>query len=284
MWENRGGYSPGNDTSFYNANILAVECGLWLCMQAQSVNVFRDVLNDTIVSRYNGIGDREVDGDFPKPPASFNVQNATTYGLGLRVGDGLHTTLIGLLSGKMTINGSFDVSYSGGDIAAELTGNLPRSIGTAADCLHAAWVYADDLDAWWTRLTKSPTNNIRPNGVIVNVNDGRYAGTAWTDVVFICVRWLWLIFPASLVLLFCISLVATIWASSIRGLKAWKTWMLPVLYTRLEEGLQEEWRQEYAGAESLLEVVEQRWVGLNDSRDDGWVFRHVVKGSTKQDI
>jgi hypothetical protein len=69
-------------------------------------------------------------------------------------------------------------------------------------------------------------------------------------------------------------------ASWRRGLKPWKSFALPVLYTRLEDGLQEEWKQEYADESSLLKEVKSRWVDL-DGSDDTWVFRHVDKVSKK---
>jgi hypothetical protein len=152
--------------------------------------------------------------------------------------------------------------------------------GSSMDCLHAAWMYADDIDKWWARLAKSLTNNVRMNGHLRQEEHDRYTGIAWTEVVHIEVRWLWLIFPASLVLLSTIFLVATMIASWQSGLKPWKSFILPVLYTRLEEGLQEEWKQEYMDAGNSLAEVKDRWTSL-DSTDDAWVFRHVTKDSFK---
>lgn len=124
------------------------------------------------------------------------------------------------------------------------------------------------------------TNNIRMNGYLENEESDRYAGIAWTTIVYIEVRWLWLIFPATLVLLSMIFLVATMVASRQGGLRPWKSFILPVLYTRLEEGLQEEWRQEFAQDSSLLSEVQNRWTGLDNSNDN-WVFRHVMKEPKK---
>ena len=64
------------------------------------------------------------------------------------------------------------------------------------------------------------------------------------------------------------------------GLKLRKSFVLPVLYTRLEDGLQEEWKQEYAHESSLLREVKSRWVDL-DGSGDTWVFRRVEKQSKK---
>jgi hypothetical protein len=63
-------------------------------------------------------------------------------------------------------------------------------------------------------------------------------------------------------------------------LKPWKSFILPVLYTRLEEGLQEEWKQEYMGQSSSLAEVKDRWTSL-DSTEEAWTFRHVTKDSIK---
>ncbi len=79
------------------------------------------------------------------------------------------------------------------------------------------------------------------NGFLRDQDSTRYAGVAWSEVVHIEVRLLRLILPGILVLLSAIFLVATIIASYQSGLRPWKSFILPVLFTRLEEGLQEEW-------------------------------------------
>jgi hypothetical protein len=75
-------------------------------------------------------------------------------------------------------------------------------------------------------------------------------------------------------------LVATMVASWQSGLKPWKSFILPVLYTRLEDGLQDEWRQEFAQGSTMLSEVKDRWAAL-DNNNDAWVFRHVAKESEK---
>ena len=118
------------------------------------------------------------------------------------------------------------------------------------------------------------------NGFLENAESDRYTGVAWTNVVYTEVRWLWLIFPATLVLLSMLFLVATMVASWQSGLKPWKSFILPVLYTRLEDGLQEEWKQEFAQGNTLLSEVKGRWAAL-DNNYDAWVFRHVAKEAEK---
>jgi hypothetical protein len=275
---NRGLYSPGNETTFYQGNVLAVECGLWHCLQARSINASNGRITDTLIDHLNGrVGD-DLDFYF-NDELSFNVANVTSYRP--NAGVGTDNTLVGALSGSITINGNWDVNYLPGEVSARFTDVLQSNgIGSAMDCLHAAWVYADDIPKWWARLAKSLTNNIRTNGLLVEEEYERYAGIAWVEVVHIEVRWLWLIFPAVLVVLSGVFLTATVLASWRRGLKPWKSFALPVLYTRLEDGLQEEWKQEYADESSLLKEVKSRWVDL-DGSDDTWVFRHVDKVSKK---
>lgn len=306
MYTNRGMYSPGNETTFGQANVLAYECGLWYCLQARSVNSSNGIVEDVLINHRNSAS-QEVDGDllpgdestlrpynFQDDP-TFNVDNVSNYMVGVGSMAHLRHNLFGALTGSITINAEDDVDYRGGDIPGENILSTRDGLGSAADCLHAAWTYVEDIDKWWARLAKSMTNNVRMNGFI-NADgndryasgiswtdadeDGRYAGTAWASVVFIHVKWLWLIFPAALVSLSTTFLVATMVASWHSNLRPWKSFILPVLYTRLEDGLQEEWMQEYARENTLLNEVNDRWVGLDDC-EHSLVFRHVVKESKR---
>jgi hypothetical protein len=291
---NEGSWPPQNRTIFNRENVLAYECGLWNCLQARSVNASNGVVHDTMVdSRIQRLIPQPNPGWQPPQvwayteEPSFNFdgfipQNELPSGWqgGL---DQVEEVLNRALTGSVTISGSADVTYTT-DVNAYEPGPPGGYVGAkkdfGSDCIHAAWVYADDFDKWWARLAKSMTNNIRMKGSLVSEETDRYKGVAWTEVTYTKVRWIWLIFPAALVLLSILFLVATMVASWHSGLRPWKSFILPVLYTRLEDGLQEEWRQEHAQGTSLLSEVKGRWVGL-DKSDDAWVFRHVAKDCEK---
>jgi hypothetical protein len=281
---NEGSWPPASRTIFNQENVLAYECGLWHCIQARSVNASNGVVKDTMVDfriEQKENPDLDTNDWYYAEEPSFNFD-------GFRAGDEptngwadlrmVGSVLDRVLTGSVTISTSYEVSYT-----PEVNSYNTESVGRyndvrdlGADCIHAAWMYADDFEQWWARLAKSMTNNIRLNGILISEETDRYSGVAWTEVTYTKVRWLWLIFPAALVLLSIIFLVATMIASWHGELKPWKSFILPVLYTRLEDGLQEEWRQEYAQGTSLLAEVKGRWVGL-DKSDDAWVFRHVAK-------
>lgn len=292
--QNQGSWIPANRTVFDRASVKAYECGLWNCVQSRAVNASNGIVQDNIVGFLNGRNKSTVydpmDGNdhFLDDP-SFNIDNITSYD---RTGNdnaaqfGMQATLEYALSGSITINAMSEVDFTP-TIVREPSedpknGTINGLAGSAADCLHAAWVYADDIDKWWARLAKSLTNNVRMNGGLRQPEQGRYDGIAWTEVVHVEVRWLWLIFPASLVFLSTIFLIATMIASWQSGLRPWKSFVLPVLYTRLEEGLQEEWRQENVDACGSLAEVKDRWVGLDSNSSDDWTFRHVTKQSIKE--
>jgi hypothetical protein len=291
---NQGSWPPQNRTIFNRENVLAYECGLWHCLQARSVNASNGVIQDTMVDfRIQQLIPQPEPGRSPPELWVYNEEPSFNFG-GFRPDTDLELTgytgigsveevLNRVLTGSVTINTAADVSYTQ-DVNSYEPGLVGSYIGAkrdfGADCIHAAWVYADDFDKWWARLAKSMTNNIRMNGFLVSEEAERYRGVAWTEVTCTKVRWLWLIFPAALVLLSVVFLVATMVASWHSGLRPWKSFILPVLYTRLEDGLQEEWRQEHAQGTSLLTEVKGRWVGL-DKNDDAWVFRHVAKDCEK---
>jgi hypothetical protein len=289
MNENRGSWVAGNRTLFNRANVIAYECGLWNCIQSRSVNASNGIIQDTMIDFRNGEGRTDpLTNNFKfQDDPSFNIDNITSYDMTGKENaaiSGMKATLESALSGSITINGLATIDFTPTLIRAPSFGTRYGAIdglaGSAVDCLHAAWVYADDIDEWWARLAKSLTNNVRMNGKLRQEEHDRYTGVAWTEVVHIEVRWLWLIFPASLVLLSAIFLVATMIASWQSGLKPWKSFVLPVLYTRLEEGLQEEWKQEFMGDGNSLAEVKDRWTSL-DSTEDAWTFRHVTKESVK---
>jgi hypothetical protein len=289
MNENRGSWVAGNRTLFNRANVIAYECGLWNCIQSRSVNASNGIIQDTMIDFRNGEGRTDpLTNNFKfQDDPSFNIDNITSYDMTGKENaaiSGMRATLESALSGSITINGLATIDFTPTLIRAPSFGTRYGAIdglaGSAVDCLHAAWVYADDIDEWWARLAKSLTNNVRMNGKLRQEEHDRYTGVAWTEVVHIEVRWLWLIFPASLVLLSAIFLVATMIASWQSGLKPWKSFVLPVLYTRLEEGLQEEWKQEFMGDGNSLAEVKDRWTSL-DSTEDAWTFRHVTKESVK---
>jgi hypothetical protein len=286
---NEGSWPPANRTIINLENVLAYECALWHCIQARSVNASNGIVRDTMVDsrieqKVSEAADDMGNWFYAEEPAfnfdGYRPSDEPTFGWSdLR---SVKKILDRVLTGSVTISTSHEVSYT-----PEVNSYSTASVGRyndirdlGADCIHAAWVYADDFDQWWARLTKSMTNNIRLNGVLLSEETDRYNGVAWTEVTYTKVRWLWLVFPAALVLLSIIFLVATMVASWQSGLRPWKSFILPVLYTRLEDGLQEEWRQEHAQGTSLLSEVKGRWVGL-DKSDDAWVFRHVEKDCEK---
>jgi hypothetical protein len=285
---NVGSWIPGNRTIFSRDNVHAYECGLWHCLQARSVNASDGIIKDNLVDFRNGQFPREEQDQPDMWPLtwryiedpSFNIDNISAYDSYSMLSIGaMNDTLVGALTGSITITPGNSVGYTPTLIPAR-DSYSEAGMGSAADCLHAAWKYADDIDAWWARLAKSMTNNIRMNGLLENEESDRYNGIAWTDVVYTEVRWLWLIFPATLVVLSMLFLIATMIASWQSGVKPWKSFILPVLYTRLEDGLQEEWKQEFAEGNTLLSEVKGRWTAL-DNNDDAWVFRHVAKESDK---
>jgi hypothetical protein len=287
--ENRGSWVPANRTLFNRANVIAYECGLWHCIQARSINASNGIVQDTMVDFRNGANMTDpLTGAFHfQDDPTFNIDNITSYDMTGRENyalAGMQATLEAALSGSITINGLATIDFTPTLLRKPSFGTrygvIDGLAGSSIDCLHAAWVYADDIDKWWARLAKSLTNNVRMNGKLRQEEHDRYAGIAWTEVIHIEVRWLWLIFPASLVFLSIIFLVATMVASWRRGLKPWKSFVLPVLYTRLEEGLQEEWKQEYMGDGGSLAEVKGRWAGL-DMTKDAWTFRHITKDSIK---
>lgn len=157
---------------------------------------------------------------------------------------------------------------------------IPVNPSYGVDALHAAWYYADDLDAWWARLMKSLTNNIRITGVVKDVDHDHYDGIAWVQSTYIRVRWVWLILPAALVLMSMTFLVSTMVASSRGKTEPWKNRALATVYARLGDDLRDETQQSLLESARTLDDCGKQTVHLDDA-GGAWTFRRSVQCDEK---
>ena len=110
-------------------------------------------------------------------------------------------------------------------------------------------------------LTKCMTNNVRLSGTTNQLNSTKYDGIAWTQEVCIKVRWAWIIFPWALVILSIMFLIVTMIENG--KTKPWKNSASAMLYTRLDQDLQDSATASIRNNEGLIDGIEQRTVRLD---------------------
>jgi len=96
-----------------------------------------------------------------------------------------------------------------------------------------------DYSGWIEQLALSMTNRFRSGGAISTVSNGTdqgyYAGTARSQETYVHIRWLWLIYPAALVVAALVFVVATMVQTHARGVRHWKDDPLALLCCRVDE-------------------------------------------------
>lgn len=118
-----------------------------------------------------------------------------------------------------------------------------------------------DINTVFANLTIAITNNLRSrtNGA------EKVEGVAWTNVVFIEIRWAWLSLPLALLMGSLILLCATIWKSRKSRLPAWKSSALAALL----HGPGEEAQRLIAAnaSQSEIEAISERLLVQLTARD-----------------
>ncbi|KAF4552360.1 Hypothetical protein D9617_10g073410 [Elsinoe fawcettii] len=93
-----------------------------------------------------------------------------------------------------------------------------------------------DYQRWISNVAMSVTNAMRRTGDRP-LNHAKYAGQAFTPKQFYHIRFWWLIFPGTLLILSILLLGTTIWITHEQRVEHWKNDALPLLYTTIDEDI-----------------------------------------------
>jgi hypothetical protein len=140
-----------------------------------------------------------------------------------------------------------------------------------SDVVQGVWHNNNDLAGWITHLATSLSNNIRRTAPAPWYP--AYAGTAYSMVPYVQVHWTWLALPAALVLGTIGSLFATMWSTAQRGVSAWKSDPLPLLFVGVDQatlnlvadGLDED--------DGIKDSLGEHGVRLTRTSERGWSFQ-----------
>ncbi|KAL9109886.1 MAG: hypothetical protein Q9187_008116 [Circinaria calcarea] len=204
----------------------ATECTLYFCVNTYEATVSVGVLNETVVSSWRNESGSGSDSDFYRdfnsqyklwPPLQQGAlsQNSSYY-----IDRGTHRSL------KLFVESQFYGEISTAPFLLPSTDSVQAFMGLS------------NYDALMSSIALSMTNNIRKQ----SNNTVKVPGDAWRTEAFIHVAWAWLTLPIVLVIFTLVFLVTTIWQSSDRGSRLWKTSTLPLLYHGLEPGLGEDFK------------------------------------------
>ncbi|KAL9063067.1 MAG: hypothetical protein Q9157_008444 [Trypethelium eluteriae] len=247
------------------ADPAATECALWFCLQALDVNQEAGVQNTTVSQTSNGAltpSDSSGAFTFTAIAASFHTTTSPNFTVTKSTVDAYASYVVASINGSVTSSSS---------------GYSPSS-----DSAGAIWLYVADLDSWIQRVATSITNHIRLIGSVAPASDNQakiqgYDGTAYETEPFINVRWVWFSFPAAMVLLSFLYLIATMVHASRSGTHIWKSDPLPLVLMDMDPSVKMQADRGMHEPGGLKKAAGSRRVSLN-SEDGRWVFR-ATRGS-----
>ncbi|KAI0471148.1 hypothetical protein F4859DRAFT_505064 [Xylaria cf. heliscus] len=204
---------------------VATECGLWYCLQAHDVSVQLGETVDSVIRSWNkaiSLAPGSTNGNitFISVPDEMNVNSTDLYGMPNIQVTGMTQYVNKTFVGNVNADGGLGVIAPSTDFAE----GLQRSM--------------DDPHSWIDRLARSMTNDIRSNQSIVGTST-EYDGITYITGVIIIVRWPWIVYPASLVLLSLVYLVYIMTYTAQLNVHPWKSDALLPLYLQLDSDLKE---------------------------------------------
>ncbi|KAL8852378.1 MAG: hypothetical protein Q9221_002762 [Calogaya cf. arnoldii] len=188
---------------------LAIECSLFYCIGKYAASVTDGIANQHLLASWRNDSARlNTETDLIlNPPTSFSNESGDEP---FRI---THRAALALKSFmSKTFTGSGGINNSGSAFSSDVmqalydTSNLTKRI---------------------ENLATSMTNSIR--GQDDNVTGPAY-GIAWTSQTYVHVRWAWLAFPATLILLASCFLLGVILETSHRDILVWKSSNIALLF------------------------------------------------------
>ncbi|KAH6871527.1 hypothetical protein B0T10DRAFT_541469 [Thelonectria olida] len=217
---------------------VAVDCGLWYCVQAHNISVRLGELHDEVVETWSKARVKDFlirieNISFVDIPSSFNTDPGESYGLDLgltyHMRQYLNDTIWGSIK-KVNFPSNLQLPF----ITFEAQSDYAEGMHNGLDNIHA----------WVGRLAKSMTNDLRLNSTYPSAESERFQGTAMTNQVIIVVRWQWIVFPTVLVLLSIVHLgIEMVRTRRIPNVRPWKEESLLPLCVDIDDEIREKARE-----------------------------------------
>ncbi|KAH6693566.1 hypothetical protein F5X68DRAFT_247899 [Plectosphaerella plurivora] len=202
--------------------IRAYHCGLWYCIQARNISVNQGIITDTVSETWNDVVGASAMG----LPPSFNADPSETFHI---------TGSTGIPAMSSQLNGAF---RDGKRLSVPTFSTSGLSFPLYGLIIHKHFHQMDDLI---NKIARSFTNDVRTNPTPFEKSfpayqyNPRFDGTMTSTQLTLVIRWQWLAFPASMVLLTTIYLALEISRTrGIRDVHPWKEDALVPLYIELD--------------------------------------------------
>ncbi|RMZ90473.1 hypothetical protein DV736_g2290, partial [Chaetothyriales sp. CBS 134916] len=217
----------------------AIECALWMCVQAYNVSVNLGRASQAIVHTWV---DWKVANttpwdsiEFTGMPKEFNVADNSSFQVS--------TAALYSIKNAFNFSGNIRANY---DLEPMYSGDTSQSMGVAAA--------VGNWESWIQKVARSIGNDIRTNSrqpIITEpyvigdevISDPPpnpyYDGSAYITRPFIQVRWWWLTYPAAMIVASLVYLLLTMWQCRHHGAYIWKDHPLVLLSVALDHSIAE---------------------------------------------
>lgn len=227
----------------------ATECSIFYCVGKYVATVKDGVVSQQMLAAWRNDSASHQDSSdlILKPPKSFSDQNETVvFNVTHVAAASINSFMTSQFTGVGGVNNSGSIFSS--DIVQALydTSNLTRRIHN---------------------LATSMTNNIREQDDHVS---GPAHGIAWTDETYVHVRWGWFTFPAALMLISALFLVAIILETSYRDILVWKSSNLALLFHGRGLNLSSPSDQPVSRLSAITSRARKIRAELLETPDGGW--------------
>ena len=268
--------------------IVAYRCSIHFCMQSYNAT-FR---NGTFVSNVQESWDQMnvsvphnwTSGDYtlgtPQPnwtfvdiPESLNADDSFAQpALDFVSKYSLTAYLSSAISGTVGYDGVSNTTtyHIGGSGSTDTTSKLDAS---SVQAIYQDSVNAGNMSAKLEDIAAGL--NYFVHSSLVADGDARYAPTAYSDAVFVVVRWPWLTYPLALLLAGYVFFAATLLQTWRRAVRPWKSQRLPLLLADVDDAVREAAEGGLHSRKGLKERVGRMEVRMDFDGRDGVAFRCV---------
>lgn len=203
---------------YHHIGATAVECALWLCVQARTAQVVAGKHHDEVSDQWTQFNSTGWSKPFVGMGPEFAAVGGVTFFATPFMPGVLSRYMRPMLTGNIT------------------KGHMRPTLTFSSDHIQALQDNIETPHAWIARGAESMINGLRMTGPETDYSGPRpqYTGAAGESQVLVVVRWFWLIYPATLVLLSTIYLIMEITQTIRSDARPWKADALVPLYTSLD--------------------------------------------------
>jgi hypothetical protein len=257
--------------------VSAYTCSLAFCVQEYEVKTISGITDQKLRNTWDQFGRR--DEGFWVPLKTSNIdslKDASDYRVeGLSI-DTLSNAIYHVLVGTTQVWAD--------DISNPLNETLPppNFVGQGNSLLgaftQAVWQESntrDSIAGFFDQVAASFTNFMRTSPLTAAPENDQYAPTVFTTVTLVHVRWGWLTFPLSIMLVTHVFLALTIYQTKRRRVQTWKGARLPLLLASIDDEVRDAAKGGLRSRSGLEERVGEMRVRLNYDDKDSISFERV---------